>query len=131
MESLTKQDTSQEKEGSTVGQWVRAVGMVFYGIDDLTVGKVYGLRRNKANPKDKNCLEFNLGFGRLRTDTCATCDKLSLKGSEEAAAELRAHQEKAERGYSWKRNDRMDTRKSCATLTRTVSHDIAFVLLTQ
>jgi len=57
MESLTKQVSFQEKEGSTVGQRVRAVGMVFYGNDDLTVGKVYGLRRNKANPKDKNCLE--------------------------------------------------------------------------
>ncbi|KAK3702170.1 hypothetical protein QZH41_015077 [Actinostola sp. cb2023] len=47
MESLTKQVSFQEKEGSTVvGQRVRAVGMVFYGNDDLTVGKLYGLRRN-------------------------------------------------------------------------------------
>lgn len=48
----------KEKESADVGKRVRAVGMVFYKRGDLTVGKVYELRRNTDNRFDQNCLEI-------------------------------------------------------------------------
>jgi hypothetical protein len=48
-----KQISFQEKRDSPVGKRVRAVGMVFFGNEDLIVEKMYSLRRQHMNPKDK------------------------------------------------------------------------------
>lgn len=57
---LTKTISFQERDSAPVGKRVRAVGMVFYvyGKKDLDVGKMYRLRRQPNNPKDKNCIEI-------------------------------------------------------------------------
>lgn len=57
MESIRKL-SFQEKDGSTIGERVRAVGMVFYKKKDLKVGQTYTLRRQKTNPRDEKCLEI-------------------------------------------------------------------------
>ena len=57
--------------------------------------------------------EFNFGFGRPRSDTCARCEQLNLKinASEDAALkeqaneELRLHQIQVEQGYQTKARD--------------------------
>ena len=55
--------------------------------------------------------EFNLGFGRPRTDTCATCDKLNLAlksnpGNTVARQQLADHQDMGDKGYQSMRDDK-------------------------
>ena len=55
----------QEKAGAAVGQRVKAVGMVFFAEKkDLVVGRIYSMRRQHRNPKDKNCVEILDSFVR-------------------------------------------------------------------
>ena len=64
--------------------------------------------------------EFNLGFAPPRTDTCATCHKLSLSiqaavgtaEKEQKEEELKNHQEKARAGYEMKREDKQGAIRS-------------------
>ena len=58
--------------------------------------------------------EFNLGFGRPRTDTCARCDELAISIKAAASPEERhgleqqreEHQKKAEEGFQSKMDDK-------------------------
>ena len=55
--------------------------------------------------------EFNLRFGLPRTDTCATCDRLSLRIKSDssdtvAQQELADHKDRAAQGYQTMRGDK-------------------------
>lgn len=78
--------------------------------------------------------EFNLGFGRPRSDTCAQCEKLNLiltntedeAERQKAQEDLKAHQTKADNGYKSKSADRERSRQSWEGKRRVVSDDITF-----
>ena len=66
--------------------------------------------------------EFNLGFGLPRTDTCATCDRLSLRIKSDssdtvAQQELADHKDRAAQGYQTMRGDQ---RAAVASWSNTV-----------
>ena len=69
--------------------------------------------------------DFNLGFGRPRTDTCATCDKLNLAlksnpGNTVARQQLADHQDMADNGYQSVRDDKNVTVASWSAMIRSL-----------
>ena len=69
--------------------------------------------------------EFNLGFKLPRSDTCATCDKLTLRiksnpNDAGARQELKDHQDKADKGYQTMRGDKREAVASWYGFTRSV-----------
>ena len=69
--------------------------------------------------------DFNLGFGRPRTDTCATCDKLNLTlksnpGNTVARRQLADHQDMADEGYQSMRDDKNLAVASWSDMTRSL-----------
>ena len=75
----------REKKNATVGERVRAVGMIFYKRGDLEVGKVYCLRRN-PNLYDENCVEIvhnGCVLATLNRNLAANIKNLILNGLNE------------------------------------------------
>ena len=69
--------------------------------------------------------DFNLGFGRPRTDTCATCDKLNLTlksnpGNTVARQQLADHQDMGDKGYQSMRDDKNVAVASWSDMTRSL-----------
>ena len=74
--------------------------------------------------------KFNLGFGLLRTDTCARCESLELAlrvcredKKDEKLKEQRLHHENAEAGYTSKRLDKEAAINSWRDKTRTLGQN--------
>lgn len=78
--------------------------------------------------------EFNFGFGRPRSDTCARCEQLNLKINasedaalkEEANEELRLHQIQAEQGYQAKARDAERAQQSWKGKRRIVHDEVTY-----
>ena len=69
--------------------------------------------------------DFNLGFGLPRTDTCATCDRLSLAIKSDPSdtvsqRQLADHQDQAEKGYQTMRGDKKAAVASWSGRTRSL-----------
>ncbi|KXJ20296.1 hypothetical protein AC249_AIPGENE28589 [Exaiptasia diaphana] len=65
--------------------------------------------------------QFNLGFGRPRTDTCSKCDELNISGD---TILLQEHHKRAEEGYASKRSDKEHSCKTWSSLTLASSCEI-------
>ena len=115
---------------------------VFQNMKDLTTASIEQAKPpQKIKPKvtyrrylQVFNTEFNFGFGRPRSDTCARCEQLNLKISasenpatiEEAKEELRLHQSQADQGYKKKGNDCARAKDSWKGKRRIAHDEVAY-----